>query len=63
VLDDPRVRIYAESWGRAGDVGVVGELASEASPIGACWMRLLRGGRGLAYVEFRNTYHLMVAAL
>jgi len=51
VLDDPRVRIYAEAWGRPGDLGVVGELEGEASPIGACWMRLMPEGIGLAFVD------------
>jgi ribosomal protein S18 acetylase RimI-like enzyme len=50
VLDDPRVRIYAEGWGRSGDVGVVAELP-DATPIGACWMRLLREGQGLAFID------------
>jgi ribosomal protein S18 acetylase RimI-like enzyme len=51
VLDDPQVRIYAEDWGRAGDVGVVGELAGEPEPVGACWMRLMDGEQGLAYID------------
>lgn len=51
VLDDPRVRIYAECWGRANDVGVIGELASSGAVVGACWMRVLHGGLGMAYVD------------
>ncbi len=50
VLDSPHVRIYAESWGRPGDVGVVAEIGSAAA-IGACWMRLLAPGVGLASVD------------
>ena len=49
VLDTPPVRIYAESWGRPGDVGVVGELGG--APVGACWMRLLPEGVGLASID------------
>lgn len=49
ILDEPRVRIYAESWGRAGDVGVVGELGG--NPVGACWIRLLPEGVGLASID------------
>jgi ribosomal protein S18 acetylase RimI-like enzyme len=49
ILDEPRVRIYAESWGRAGDIGVVGELGN--IPVGACWMRLLPEGVGLASID------------
>lgn len=51
VLEQPGVRIYAEAWGRAGDVGVVGELDGQAHPIGACWMRVLPTGVGLASVD------------
>lgn len=49
VLDNPAVRIYAEGWGRSGDVGVIGEVAGEVA--GACWMRLITGGVGLGYVD------------
>ena len=47
----PNVRIYAEGWGRPGDLGVVGELPGEVAPIGACWMRLLPEGVGLGFVD------------
>jgi hypothetical protein len=43
VLDNPGVAIYAEGWGREGDVGVVGEV--DGKPIGACWMRLIPAAR------------------
>ena len=49
VLDHPGVSIYAKEWGREGDVGVVGEV--DGKPIGACWMRLIRGGVGMGYVD------------
>jgi ribosomal protein S18 acetylase RimI-like enzyme len=52
VLEHPDVRIYAEEWGRReGDVGVAGEVEGHAGIVGACWMRLIRGGRGLAYLD------------
>jgi ribosomal protein S18 acetylase RimI-like enzyme len=52
VLEHPDVRIYAEDWGRReGDVGVAGEIAGHEGIVGACWMRLIRGGRGLAYLD------------
>jgi ribosomal protein S18 acetylase RimI-like enzyme len=52
VLDHPEVRIYAEDWGlREGDLGVAGELPGRELPIGAVWMRLLTGGRGLGYID------------
>ena len=49
VLANPAVSIYAEGWGREGDVGVVGEV--DGKPVGACWMRRIRGGAGLGYVD------------
>jgi ribosomal protein S18 acetylase RimI-like enzyme len=54
VLDHPGVRIYAEGWGREGDVGVVALAGPEATPAGAAWMRLIIGGAGLAYVDERT---------
>ena len=49
VLGNPGVSIYAEGWGLESDVGVVGEV--DGKPIGACWMRLIRGGAGMGYVD------------
>lgn len=52
VLQQPGVRIYAEDWGRggdAGDIGVVALFGDEA--VGACWMRRLPAGVGLASVD------------
>lgn len=49
VLDHPNVRIYAEQWGRPSDVGVVAEIEGEDA--GACWLRLLPEGVGLASVD------------
>ena len=51
VLLAPNVRIYAEDWGRAGDLGVVGEVEGEPAPIGACWMRVMPSGVGLASID------------
>lgn len=49
VLKEPRVRIYAENWGNPGDVGVVARLRE--LDIGACWMRCLAAGVGLASID------------
>ena len=38
VLADPHVRLYVEDWGRAGDDGVIAEVAG--APVGACWLRV-----------------------
>jgi len=52
VLDHPEVRIYAEDFGhREGDLGMALEVDDVAYPVGACWMRLVKGGRGLAYID------------
>jgi GNAT superfamily N-acetyltransferase len=40
VLADPSTAKYIEGWKRPGDAGMVA-IDSSASPIGACWYRLL----------------------
>ena len=49
VLDDPGVRIYADDWGRPGDIGLV--AVRNGADAGACWMRVLPEGVGLASVD------------
>lgn len=53
VLQEPGVRLYAEGWGRPGDIGVVAQVAGQDA--GACWMRRLpehQGqGQGLAWLD------------
>jgi ribosomal protein S18 acetylase RimI-like enzyme len=49
VLEHPQVSIYAKGWGRPGDIGVVGEV--DGRGVGACWMRQLPAGVGLASVD------------
>ena len=49
VLEHPGVRIYAEDWGRPGDLGLV--AVHEGADAGACWMRVLPDGVGLASVD------------
>ena len=44
VLDEPGVRIYAEGWGRDGDIGVVGPLARGADDLAHLAARFVRGG-------------------
>lgn len=62
VLDSPGVRIYAQDWGRAGDVGVMAELPRTGTPVGACWLRLVPDGAGLAHVD-DSTPQLGIAVL
>ena len=52
VLDHPGVRVYAEDWGKPGDVGIVVRVGR--ADAGACWMRSLPAGVGLAYVDERT---------
>ena len=49
VLQSPGVRIYAEAWGQPSDVGVVAQVAGVDA--GACWVRLLPQGVGLASID------------
>jgi ribosomal protein S18 acetylase RimI-like enzyme len=49
VLQSPGVRIYAEKWGQPSDVGVVAQVNGRDA--GACWMRLLPLGVGLASID------------
>ena len=49
VLQDPRVRIYAEHWGAPTDVGVVAEEVDARKPLGACWMRVVANSQGLGH--------------
>ena len=49
VLQLPGVRILAEGWGRASDIGVVAVV--DGIDAGACWMRVLPPGTGLASVD------------
>jgi hypothetical protein len=51
ILEHPDVRIYAEGWGRAGDIGFVCESVDALHPIGGAWMRTIAGGAGLAYID------------
>ena len=60
ILEAPGVRIYAEHWGRPSDVGVV--IQVDGDDAGACWMRLLPPGAGLAYVD-AETPQLGIALL
>ena len=60
VLELPGVRIYAADWGRSTDVGVVAQV--DAVDAGACWMRLLPIGIGLASTD-AETPQLGIALL
>jgi ribosomal protein S18 acetylase RimI-like enzyme len=48
-LERPETRIYAEDWGRPDDLGIVAVV--DGTDAGACWMRILPLGVGLAFVD------------
>jgi ribosomal protein S18 acetylase RimI-like enzyme len=51
VFSNPRIACYVESWGRAGDYGVIAE-AEGGTPIGAAWYRLFPAdARGFGFVS------------
>jgi ribosomal protein S18 acetylase RimI-like enzyme len=60
VLQNPGVRIYAEQWGSASDVGLVAVVNGHDA--GACWMRKLPTGVGFAFVD-ESTPQLGIALL
>ena len=62
VVERPEIAKYVRDWGREGDAGFVA-VDEEGRPIGAVWLRLLRGEeRGFGYVDDR-TPELGVAVL
>ena len=48
-LERTEARIYAEDWGRPTDLGMVAVV--DGTDAGACWMRVLPAGVGLASVD------------
>jgi len=51
VEENPGTAKYVEGWGRDGDLGVVAVTAT-GEPLGAAWLRLLRGEEGgYGYVD------------
>jgi ribosomal protein S18 acetylase RimI-like enzyme len=49
VLEHPETRIYAQDWGGSTDLGLVAVV--EGIDVGACWIRVLPPGVGLAFVN------------
>lgn len=51
VVENPGTARYVEGWGRDGDLGFVA-VGKDGEPLGAAWLRLLRGeNRGYGYVD------------
>lgn len=51
VLDHPEIARYVRDWGRENDFGLVA-MIENGRPVGAIWLRLLKGEeRGFGYVD------------
>jgi ribosomal protein S18 acetylase RimI-like enzyme len=52
VVERPEIAKYVRAWGREGDVGFVAVAAGGGAPLGAAWLRLLKGDEGgYGYVD------------
>jgi ribosomal protein S18 acetylase RimI-like enzyme len=69
-LDDPQLAIYADGWGRKGDLGVIAEADTEISAIaggreqiGAAWLRQFsKRDRSFGYLD-AHTPELTIAVV
>ena len=63
VVYHPRLARYVLDWGRADDSGFLAENMASREPIGAAWLRLLKGDdKGFGYVD-ETTPEVSVAVL
>ena len=52
ILSQPEIRRYLENWGRMDDLGFVALIPITLQPIGAAWLRLLKGeNRGYGDID------------
>jgi ribosomal protein S18 acetylase RimI-like enzyme len=52
VVNQPEIARYVRAWGRADDMGFVAVDVCSGEPVGAAWLRLLKGDeRGYGYVD------------
>ena len=52
IRDRPEIRKYVENWGRTNDLGFAALAQTTNQPIGAAWIRLLKGeNRGYGYID------------
>jgi ribosomal protein S18 acetylase RimI-like enzyme len=52
IINRPEIAKYVRAWGRADDVGLVAVDVCSGEPVGAAWLRLLKGvERGYGYVD------------
>jgi len=63
VVYHPQLARYVRDWGRADDSGFLAENLASREPIGAAWLRSLKGDdKGFGYVD-QTTPELSVAVL
>ena len=63
VVNRPEIARYVRDWGQADDRGFIALDGGGKQPLGAAWLRLLRGdGKGFGYVD-ETTPELSVAVL
>ena len=63
IVRRPEISRYAEDWGQAGDLGFVAVSNDTRSPVGATWIRLLKGAnKGYGYVD-ETTPELTIAVM
>jgi ribosomal protein S18 acetylase RimI-like enzyme len=52
IVNTPELSRYVQAWGQANDDGVKAVAADTMQPVGAAWLRLLRGvNRGYGYID------------
>jgi ribosomal protein S18 acetylase RimI-like enzyme len=52
IVRQPEISRYVAGWGRADDAGFVALLEESFEPVGAVWIRLLKGAdKGYGYVD------------
>jgi ribosomal protein S18 acetylase RimI-like enzyme len=52
ILTQPEIRRYVENWGQTNDLGFMALTQITSQPIGAAWIRLLKGeNRGYGYID------------
>jgi ribosomal protein S18 acetylase RimI-like enzyme len=61
-LQDPKLALYLEAWGRQGDHGLIA-LNEDGKPVGACWFRLFTAERpGWGFID-EQTPELAIAVV
>lgn len=63
IVRSPEISRYAQDWGRADDLGFVAVRQESGEPVGAAWIRLLKGeNKGYGYAD-ETTPELTIAVM